>query len=55
MGQTSERQNSIVESYPSLTENEILKKLEKAREQANARKYRDANHVITDIRNKYGL
>ena len=38
--------------YAPMTEEEMLAKLEKSREQ---RAFRDADHVISDLRSKYGL
>ena len=35
-----------------MTEKEMLAKLEKSREQGE---FRDADHVISDLRTKYGL
>ena len=41
--------------YGTLSENEILKKLEKAREHAEQGMYKDAYDVSRDMRAKYGL
>ena len=41
--------------FKAMTEDEILKKLELAREHARKGMYRDADDVITDMRAKYGL
>ena len=41
-----------IESYSPMTEKEMLAKLEKSREQGM---FRDADHVISDMRSKYGL
>ena len=38
--------------YAPMTEKEMLAKLEKSREQGE---FRDADHVISDLRSKYGL
>lgn len=38
--------------YTPMTEKEMLAKLEKSREQGA---FRDADHVISDLRSKYGL
>ena len=38
--------------YAPMTEKEMLAKLEKSREQGE---FRDADHVISDLRTKYGL
>ena len=41
--------------FASLSEEEILKKLEISRKHAAEGKYRDADEVIGDIRGKYGI
>ena len=41
--------------YGALSEDEILKKLEKAREHAEQGMYKDAYDVSRDMRAKYGL
>ena len=41
-----------VNLYAPMTEKEMLAKLEKSREQGE---FRDADHVISDLRSKYGL
>ena len=41
--------------YESLTESEMLAKLEKARAHASEGMYRDASEVSRDMRTKYGL
>mgnify|MGYP006369982339 CR=1 FL=1 len=41
--------------YGALSENEILKKLEKAREHAEQGMYKDACDVSRDMRAKYGI
>ena len=41
--------------YISLSEDEILQKLEVSRSHASEGKYRDADDVISDMREKYGL
>jgi len=41
--------------FISMTEEEIMIKLENARTNANQGKYRDANEVVSDMRTKYGI
>lgn len=41
--------------YSAMSEDEILEKLEVSREQAGQGRYREANLVIGDLREKYGL
>lgn len=41
--------------YETLSEEELLKKLETSRQHAKQRKYRDADEVIGDMRAKYGI
>ena len=41
--------------YTSLSEDEILRQLEVSRSHASEGKYRDADDVISDMREKYGL
>ena len=41
--------------YGALSEAEMLKKLEKAREQASQGMYKDADNVSRDMRAKYGI
>ena len=41
--------------YGSLSEDEILKKLEKAREHAEQGMYKDADDVSRDMKAKYGI
>ena len=41
--------------YKSLTEHEMLDKLEKSREHASQGKYRNATEVSRDMREKYGI
>ena len=41
--------------FAALSEEEILRKLERARAHAAQGKYRDADDVISDMRTKYGL
>ena len=44
-----------VHPYADMTEDEILRKLERSREQAKQGMYRDADEVLTDMREKYHL
>ncbi|MBD5554229.1 MAG: type II toxin-antitoxin system RelB/DinJ family antitoxin [Roseburia sp.] len=46
------RQTAEANPYAPMTEEEMLAKLKKSREQG---KYRDADDVISDMRSKYGL
>lgn len=41
--------------FVSMSEEELLEKLEAARKSAESRKYRNADSVISDMRDKYGL
>ena len=41
--------------YAAMSEEEILRKLERSREHARQGMYRDADDVIADMRAKYGL
>ncbi len=41
--------------YTAMSEEEILRKLEKSRLHAGQGKYRDADEVVSDLRAKYGL
>lgn len=41
--------------YTAMSEDEILQKLEKSRQHADQGMYRDADDVIADMREKYGL
>ncbi len=41
--------------YAAMSEEELMGKLEKSREHAKQGKYRDAEDVITDMKEKYGL
>ena len=48
----------LLKDYPffsGMTEEELLEKLERARESASEGKYRSADSVISDIRRTYGL
>ncbi len=44
-----------VHPYAAMSEEEILRKLERSREHARQGMYRDADDVIADMRAKYGL
>ena len=50
-----EVRKTTADPYVTLTENEILKKLEVSRAHANEGHVRNADDVVTDMRNKYGL
>ena len=50
-----EIKRAIANPYGTLSEDEILKKLEKSRESAVQGSYRDAAEVSHDMRAKYGL
>lgn len=41
--------------YATMTEEQMLAKLEKSRQHSEEGKYRDADEVISDMRSKYGL
>ena len=41
--------------YAAMTEDEILRKLERAREHAGQGMYRNADEVIMDMRGRYGV
>lgn len=41
--------------YAAMSEEEMLAKLEKSREHAGQGKYRTAEEVVSDMREKYGL
>ena len=41
--------------YHTLTENEMLDKLERSRKHADDGMYRDADDIVSDMRAKYGL
>ena len=41
--------------YTSMTEEEMLQRLEQSRESSKRGNYRNADDVISDIRGKYGL
>ena len=43
------------DEYETLTEREILQKLEKSREHAAQGMFKDADEVSCDMREKYGL
>ena len=50
-----EIKKAVQNPYVALSENEILQKLEISRKHAEQGKYRDADHVISDMRGKYGI
>ena len=41
--------------YASMTEDEMLQRLEQSRESSKTGNYRNAETVISDMREKYGL
>ncbi len=41
--------------YAAMSEDDILRKLEKSRLHASQGKYRDADEVVSDMRKKYGI
>lgn len=50
-----EIKRNVQNSYMKLTEEQLLQKLEVSRQHAEQGKYRDADDVISDMREKYGL
>ena len=50
-----EVRKTTADPYVTMTENEILRKLELSRIHANEGHVRNADDVVMDIRNKYGL
>ena len=55
-----EKQNRFYEKtvqnlYTSMTEEEMLQRLEQSRESSKKGNYRNADDVISDMRGKYGL
>ena len=50
-----EIKKATVNPYVTLTEDEILEKLERSREHATNGMYKDADDVVRDMRAKYGL
>lgn len=50
-----EIKKATVNPYEALTEHELLEKLEKSRTHAAQGMYKDADEVIRDMREKYGL
>lgn len=44
-----------VDPYSLLSEEELLQKLETSRKHAKQGKYREADEVISDMRDKYGI
>lgn len=50
-----EIKRATVNPYEALTEHEFLDRLEKSREHADQGMYRDADEVVRDMREKYGL
>ena len=50
-----EIRKNVSDSYKPLTEDEMLEKLAASRAHAEQGLYRDADDVVADMRNKYGL
>ena len=50
-----EIRKTTADPYVTLTEDEILKKLEVSRVHADEGHVRDADDIVRDMRNKYGL
>lgn len=50
-----EVKKKIINPYITLTEDDVLKKLEASRQHAAEGKVRDADDVISDMRQKYGI
>lgn len=50
-----EIKRAVVNPYEALSENDMMEKLEKSRENAAQGMYRDAMDVSRDMRKKYGL
>jgi len=50
-----EIKRAVENPFSAMSEEEILQKLEKSRLHANQGKFRDADEVISDMREKYGI
>lgn len=50
-----EIKKTVQNPYVALSEDQVLQKLEISRKNAEQGKYRDADHVISDMRGKYGI
>ncbi len=50
-----EIKRTVHNPYTSMTEEEMLQRLEQSRESSKRGNYRNADDVISDIRGKYGL
>ena len=50
-----EIKRAVDNPYTAMSEEEILRKLEKSRLHASQEKYRDADEVVSDMRAKYGI
>lgn len=50
-----EIKRTVQNPYVSMTEDEMLQRLEKSRESAKTGNYKTAESVIADMRGKYGL
>ena len=46
---------TVPEPHLSMTEEEMLQRLQQSRESARKGNYRDAETIVSDIRGKYGL
>ena len=51
----SEIKKTVQSPYMAMSEAELLQKLEVSRKHADEGKYRDADDVISDMREKYGI
>lgn len=47
--------NVVANPYAPMNENELMQKLENSMQQANQGKYKSADNVISNMRQKYGL
>ena len=50
-----EIKRAVDNPYTAMSEEEILRKLEKSRLHASQGKYRDADEAVSDMRAKYGI
>ena len=50
-----EKKRTVQNLYTSMTEEEMLQRLEQSRESSKKGNYRNADDVISDMRGKYGL
>ena len=49
------KKRTVQNLYTSMTEEEMLQRLEQSRESSKKENYRNADDVISDMRGKYGL